>query len=402
MIVNTELTNKYDLLVLTFFFYCLNFVAIDPTVVPLYASLIVYFVGYGVTLIYFLRKYIEKPDKNLKKLLVKPSTNFGMLAISLWLLFSIFVLISSIINSDNIFTSVLFLSIIPLFFFMIIPNATDKPLINISKATMIANLLCIIQSIVIKPNIVEEYTAGMASGYRGIIGNSNVMGLFALELGVSSLILFISYLERNNKMNVIYTIVLIFSLFMLLVSKSRTSLLTFIVVIFISLFILIKIGKTKEMLISVFSGILVFLVFFKDIFIGGVLRKMLDRFSEGNLLASRNLIWNKIINESKIFGHGPNYFNEDWNRFSHNTPLQFWGENGYISGILLGAFMIIMLILSLRLAYKKHFQKDSYIPLLFIVSFSLVSFMEGLITGTSWSPTYVYFLMCGYLIFNNK
>ena len=239
-----------------------------------------------------------------------------------------------------------------------------------------------------KQGFLERWGMNVFVGINGNPhGNTYLMILMAIviELIVS---------KKNNRYLVLYFIPLL-SAFM---SGARTP-----AVVMLCMFLGIRCFKNKIRANLRFSwsgllivvGFLVIISIFGNVLIGFILNSnIMDKFSStsdsGNVLNSRDLIWNGLINEFKynfsdierLFGHGIHY-SVIINQYNVNSPI--WGHSDFIDilisyGMLMLAIYIVM--------YVRYFIKlwsiggNGLLMMVFFLGMILLSIFNGVINYT--------------------
>ncbi|MBM6818116.1 O-antigen ligase family protein [Clostridium saudiense] len=218
-------------------------------------------------------------------------------------------------------------------------------------------------------------------------GNSYVMILMAIVIEI-----IIS--KKDNRYLALYFIPLL-SAFM---SGARTP-----AVVMLGIFLGIRCFKNrirtnlrfswKGLLIVV--GFLIVISIFSDVLVNFALHSnIMDKFSStsdsGNVLNSRDLIWNGLINEFKynfsdierVFGHGIHY-SVIINMYNVNSPI--WGHSDFID--ILISYGIIMLAIYVVM-YVRYFIKlwsiggNALLIMVFFVGMVLLSIFNGVINYT--------------------
>ena len=239
-----------------------------------------------------------------------------------------------------------------------------------------------------KQGFLERWGMNVFVGINGNPhGNTYLMILMAIviELIVS---------KKNNRYLVLYFIPLL-SAFM---SGARTP-----AVVMLCMFLGIRCFKNKIRANLRFSwsgllivvGFLVIISIFGNVLIDFILNSnIMDKFSStsdsGNVLNSRDLIWNGLINEFKynfsdierVFGHGIHY-SVLINKYTVNSPI--WGHSDFIDilisyGMLMLAIYIVM--------YVRYFIKlwsiggNGLLMMVFFLGMILLSIFNGVINYT--------------------
>ncbi|HHX70659.1 MAG TPA: hypothetical protein GX708_21730 [Gallicola sp.] len=181
-------------------------------------------------------------------------------------------------------------------------------------------------------------------------------------------------------------LMLIFSIFMVIISSSRTSfnvLLMEIVLIILFLLIEKRIKIKYTMIVSIITILIIILL--KDVIYDSIISKYI--FKSENLLDGRFEVWSMTIKELKLFGHGRDYF-INLGLGAHSTYISIMGQYGLLSFIFFTLFFIDILI---KTRISNPF-KRSYIVWASSSLFLILSFAEGMINSPAMMiALYVFF-----------
>ncbi|MFJ8257598.1 hypothetical protein ACIQ4Z_10045 [Peribacillus asahii] len=236
--------------------------------------------------------------------------------------------------------------------------------------------------------------------YKGIFQNGNSFGIACLTLFTAviskltgDVYQYIFNDEKIKKRSFIYYFFIIPTLFVLIMySGSRTSFLTAVFLIFVSLgLIAIKFLKVatkrqyrKVLRLSFFTSILGLIASWifpiKEKFEQIILYKF--RLKSNDVLSERGGIWETSISEASFFGNGRDYFSE-FNHGAHNTFISLLGQYGWIPTLLFILLMLIFVIFSLEYSFKAIDDEYRFLPLLLLVTFVLLSNGEGMLFKAS-------------------
>lgn len=251
--------------------------------------------------------------------------------------------------------------------------------------------LFLISSIIILfiNHINEPLNENFRIAYQGIFSNPNNLGTYlSTVFGVLILIIFhrISYNSLNNKKFVIIFLYAIYIFYLLVETNSRTSLLSSLSILFlVLLFILGKklISFSNEdftisnlKYIVIFLGMLLVTSIFSPIF-----TDILESFSYkiesagGNILSTRDEIWRWTIQNSGLFGNGPDYTANVFGLTTHNSFLAIIDQFGWFSGVFYILFWINNFI-KLLIKVIRSIDVRIYVQFALIVQFILLSITE--------------------------
>lgn len=258
--------------------------------------------------------------------------------------------------------------------------------------------------IFIYPMLIEGITL---TSYKGIFYNPNSFGgvaatLFAAALPKTAFIIedyVINGNELDKKAFVLQLLFLIALFVLIVISSSRTSFVTSIALVVVVFFFLlvkavikanISLRPMKKVLVIVCVFILLAVVACYTTELGALIENSIAKkfvAKSADPLDGRLYVWTKTIRETKILGHGREYFGEI-GLAAHNTFISLLGQYGFLAALLFIVFLILHTIKCIRYAYKNMDDTYKYLPLLAVVNFILLSLAEG-----------VLFLPCMLLLF---
>lgn len=205
------------------------------------------------------------------------------------------------------------------------------------------------------------------------LGPFNTLGIILSFIGVVSLSFFSNNL-RSGKL--IYFIYFVF-LLLIYISRSRTSLISFLIIgAIVILFILMKNSNNYSGLVKSIFSFFVFTIIFLL-----ALPKLEDLIfskwsgTSHDFTSGRTEIWSGTLNNIKLFGNGPDYYESFYNvPNAHNTFFEILGTYGSIPLIL---FIILILIILKRIINIKKIEYITFFGLWFILSMSEDLFFVG-------------------------
>lgn len=304
-----------------------------------------------------------------------------------YLMFIFWCIISAITNrdSDN------FVSVFKYLVFYLVLNTiprNDSVNFNTSlylNAFTIASITGILLTVIRESNIF-----GVTS-YSGIFANPNNFGVVVS----ASSVLFISLslknaIVRRYKKAVFFTILSMFSVYLVAISASRTSFLALLITISIVLlaifnnFILQEEFYKSNILNSLkyllFGIILIVIVLNSPLYNAiqeNIILKLINKSDD--LTSGRTEIWLSVIQNSNLLGAQSGYIKELIGFSAHNSFLYQIGQFGWIAGLFYILFWITG-ITKVYIYFVKNYKKDpfSYYLLMSITLFMAMSMTEVL------------------------
>lgn len=355
-------------LLTVFLFFVLNIVSVgfQNIKVDEWKLLFAYFLLFVIIYIFKIKKVVKTSIFNKKTFFVL-----------IWLGLSISVMISKIINDDEINNALLLCFLIPIFFVNILPKIQQsKELVTYSAAVSYLPLVILLFYIV------------------SVNGRDNSIGVLTSFTGAIILMIINNKLSNRNKTFVIGAFGILFFL-LIFINGSRTGLIAFVVV-FIYTFRKSVIEssinfKGKFLILHSFVTIILLgsLLFYNNL--SGLLINKWNGTSD--ITSGREIIWLETIKEMSLFGFGSEYF---YQKFfigdAHNIFIQVLGEYGTITATIFLIFVIYLMILVIRVRntnYNIIFM--SYFILGLFENVLLLDFRFGTITFIIWS--YIGFLL---------
>lgn len=361
---------------------------------------IILFIKYSIIILgtlYFLNNYIRKYSRGNGEILLPFKTKSWSL-LFFWVMFSFSVIISQSYNGQLPFEGIAYLVFNIVVFFLVIPMTLDNPEETIIKASFFASFSYLIISAFYEPVIFGSY-------YFGITYNPNSIGQLAVQAAISIFCLFLNSLEnisKEKKKSLISFLLFIVSVAFILLSSSRTSffalLLPSVFVIFI--FVWARKIRLRYLIMPASLFTIIYFVSLREYLQIGILNKF-NRYNSDDLLSGRDIIWNKILEDISLFGHGPNYFTEVIGKGAHNSILEVIGSFGVIAGLIITLFYIDTIIISIKYAIKNRKKQYFYVPMIVILTFTILSMTESMFGVIGKSMTLVTLNIVGLLIFRN-
>ncbi|MBN2002168.1 MAG: O-antigen ligase family protein [Anaerolineae bacterium] len=324
-----------------------------------------------------------------------------------WLLFGISVLFSALLNADTslLIDGLWFVLAVPLIFFNVFPNLVPR----ISPRQLVT-MLFFSQAVYIIVSLLVEPPLSITSRYGGVFPNTNQFGGVCVVLGACSLVMWVSSIAQRNSLwaKLAISLLVIGCLFLTAISFSRTSLVTFFILILVIAVASIRSWKLfrKICMYLALLGCMVFVAYLnpqiQDL-TTGIMNKLESKLQEGDILSGRQAIWTKTLREFSVFGHGSRYFADEVGSGAHNSLIKVLGENGIFAMVSLMAFGILGFLQSI-LYFKKYFRTDPYAitPLILAVCFWIMSMGEGLFGSIGRGITVAYMISIGMVMASHK
>lgn len=295
----------------------------------------------------------------------------------IYLIFLISILCSYIVNREKeIFISFLGIGILGLIFniYLTLNIKLYKYLLkNLENLILSPCIVLLLYSIIKYPIVLSRY--------RGFFYTSNGMGgtaSFCFTLTLAILLDKILKTKLELKKIFYYILIFCFSFFLTLISTSRSAIITNIILLILSIFLLVKnlvVSKKffRIIIIGVFFSIMIICgYYFGQEIINNVILKFIKKASDP--FDNRLIFWKEILKNIKLFGNGKE--NLSWS--AHNTFFSILIHYGVIACISWILYCIFYLYESIKLLCEKNKEKIRYIPLFSIINFILLSITEGM------------------------
>lgn len=217
-------------------------------------------------------------------------------------------------------------------------------------------------------------------GYKGVFSNPNGLGVcFSPATTILGTLMIVYLFQRMNHTLIPIIMAFVFFMILVIISSSRTSLLSIITPLLCVLAINIKQNLfRKKQLAKVFLIIGLFTTitistFNSELFSTAILSKFEQTSNRGSVLNSRDILWRNAIKDAKIIGSNNNFIQKS-ELGTHNTFLSYLVDFGYIFLILFASLYIYILWMSYGFS-KKDNSTYSYIPFVLVLS-NIIIFMS--------------------------
>lgn len=336
--------NKIDLFLWSLFFYTSNIYYTGEVRLKF-----IYFIS--LILILFLIYFrSEKINESLQK---KNKT-----LILLWFVFSTSVFLTSLLHNDRIFDSFMLITIVPYFFIFKIQGYP-----NIS-AILIKSVLC--SSVLLVLNAFSIFNIFNVSVHI----QTNSVGIFLLLL---SIFIFYKYYYNNY-----YIIAIILNLSLIVLTNSRTALVTFIFCFLTLLFLKTRSKFGLKATINFLTTITLLTIFVtllfqykEQLFKIDIMNKFLIYSGQKDVFNGRTLIWRYIWENINFTGHNLSEIYSTFGLSPHSNYLAILFSNGVISFI---CFILINVIFIFKFHHTPF--KNSIFYLIIVIMFILTSISE--------------------------
>jgi O-antigen ligase len=330
---------------------------------------------------------------------VNNRTPWALLAI--WELFAFFCGASSVFNGslgDDAIELFWIVFCVPLCFFVcgttVISRFGFLPLLyGLSVAH--ATLICV--SLAADPSLHFRYL--------GLFGDPNQLGYASIMAILAALALLPAKLAvfRDSWRTVcLITALIVVSFFLICVSSHRTSLLTLVMCLAISLarfrrLRVIGLGVLLSIVVSMCA--VVMLSERATQVVAQMILKNSTAFEKGTLLDGRENIWRLAVQDIRLFGHGRRYFIDSTNGLgAHNSFLHILGTRGLLAAIALVGICIYSVALCWKLTRIRDLPIEmSQGALLMVVAYWAMGMTEGVFGSLGTGLHIAFLITLGYL-----
>jgi len=332
-----------------------------------------------------------------------------LLILFLWAGFATMELIAGMIHNEDLLALIWLYLGVPYLILCVFPETAGRNgNIMVQLAIVLAFAPYIIVSLVLHP---------LSSPYPGVFNNPNSFGMAVATMSAGLLALLRGAISsaKTNTFHRVWTGLLCLAVCaafpLILMSSSRTSLITFAVLMAIfswSLFFdryknrrwiiltaVVILGSFSLLLLSGLSDDARYNYF------GRIVEKMTTKAEAGDVSAGRFDIWQNALNDTSLLGRGNVNFVRYYGAPPHNTYISVLGSSGAIATV----FLIAIHGLAVFIAYRRTVQnirQDGYAigPLLVIVNFLLLGLAE-LVFGILGNGINMSFLLMLGILVNN-
>jgi O-antigen ligase len=331
--------------------------------------------------------------KSCKLMPFKLTSFLSWFCILLWLLFSLFLLLSELMHTQFPTQGFYMIGFVPFMFFYIIPRLLKNNMTFVSILFFSHFVYLFLSVLIVTPNHFP---------YMGITANPNSLGIVsALTLVCLGLLLFSGHIQQKKIKVIFIPPVFLIVTYLLILSSSRTAFVVATTGVVISAFFMTLNKKVNgRTLILLITGI--FVLFFSPLqqtLYNSLILKFQNFYYNENFFNGRLSIWEKVINEAKLFGNGSEYFGNFGHEGAHNSFLFVLGQYGFLAAITLSLFVFTVFVLSIVYFYKNR-KVDSLAiaPLILVILFILFSMTESMFSSIGNGLTISFYLSSGIVI----
>jgi hypothetical protein len=127
--------------------------------------------------------------------------------------------------------------------------------------------------------------------------------------------------------------------------------------------------------------------------------KHTEQIMKGDVFSKRDEIWEKTLDDMRLWGNGSTYFSESVGISSHNSIMHIIGENGPVAALLMILFAGIAAAIALRQAFIRRRRKVfDALPALIATCFWTMSAGEAMFGSLGTGITLAYLLSVGIAI----
>lgn len=240
-------------------------------------------------------------------------------------------------------------------------------------------------------HLIYKPTFFSSTPYSGLFSNPNGFGVFMTSITIVLFaIVFIELLEKKVFRILFYTLLAFFSLYLTILSASRTAFMAIFLSLFVALLVymndlLHKINQKqrKIFLLLIISSLILLYFLIKDSSIASVFQKnIIDKFvrkiQEGSgLLSGREPIWKYYLENSYLFKSEIQSLRSIIGFSPHNAFIEVISRFGRVAGFFYIGFWFISMKNVLKYLVKAS-KTDKYLPfyLMALISFIGTGMME--------------------------
>lgn len=302
----------------------------------------------------------------------------------IWMIFSLCMLYSAVVNRGDINSEIYSLCMASSLVIFIIPSLYDNStFISLTMNSVLISSLMIVIISVIKVTINIPYS--------GIYNNPNVLGL---NMMLPLIVMCCKIRENILKNKFKWSHLLMISIFFMfiLMCTSRTILFTSLLIIFITLLKTpIRIKNLKAILSSLSIIFIIAIINHHQILV--YIQGIIDKFGDhtyNDITRGRSAIWRYITDNFNVWGHGNSFVSDAFGLSAHNSYMEILSKYGIVVLIILVTLSIIFLYNSWK-TLKINDNTINLFTLLLNVSFISISMFESIFSpiGISLSTLWI-------------
>ena len=321
---------------------------------------------------------------------------YNVHATSIFILFIGACLFATIKNADvELGIGALLLLIIFIALTIVLPTLYKGDYVAfIAKCILIAHVPFILVSMV-----VDNFTA---SPFSGVFYTGNALGSVTATIYCVILAKF-GYTLENVLFSKVgkyrsllgYLLLLSALLYLTIMSGSRTSALTVILIsftlvglMFIRALYIKKLRFIHFLKLSLYGLIIVPVFFIINIFIPLIEmfnQVIIGKFmlKQNDILDLRGIVWEQTFEKAGLFGGGRDFFVTETVAAALNTFISILGQYGWVALVLFSIYTIMSIYYGLKYMVSKNSKEYRYLPILMVTLFILLSTAESMMLKSS-------------------
>ena len=321
--------------------------------------------------------------------------------LALWELFALCCVLSSVVNgslSEDAIELFWIVVCVPLCFFVCGAIVISRfGLLPLLYGLSIAHAALICVSLAADPAIHFRYL--------GLFCDPNQLGyasMMAIIVGLALLPRKLAAFRNSWRAVCLIVALVVAAFFLICVSSHRTSLLTLLICLAVSLarFRRIRaISLTVLLAMIVSICVLVMLSGQAAEMVTQIINKNSTAIDKGTLLDGRENIWRLAVQDITLFGHGRRYFIEATNGLgAHNSFLHVLGTRGLLAAAIVGVICIYSVILCWRITRIRNLAVEtSHGALLMVITYWAMGMAEGVFGSLGTGLHMAFLITLGYL-----
>lgn len=297
----------------------------------------------------------------------------------------LFMILSSVISMDmEGFGKALLFTMILFFLVLVYPFVNVD--YNFKLQSIRSSCLYIISGVIVLSFLLERPSlAAIIFGYQGLFDNPNKFGyISALIASILGGELVLSFFRRE-KSTILKAILFFLSLLCVILSASRTSLISVLIVVFLVFIIELRKIKNIEYKIKIsFLIVASFLVILTIFWYSGlleifILSKFKSKQEGSDMYSGRTEMWQIAVDYSKVLSKN-HIFASKFELGVHNTYLAYMINYGYIVFLLFVLFFLKMFLSAIKFAIRSC-SDLRFLPLVIIGSTVFIAMSEQIFTS---------------------
>lgn len=252
--------------------------------------------------------------------------------------------------------------------------------INVTSISVILMILCLL--------LANPLATDITYGYQGIFDNPNKLGVCLVPVATitGTLLITPSGTSLSKIQKVINAIIFALSFLLIIISSSRTALLSVILsmgVVFVLFIRSMKLTRrTFKVAVTILLLVLIggIILYNSGFFNEYILSKSIRMSGSGDLFSGRSELWGYALKHSKIIGYNEE-FSEEFALGTHNTYLAYMVRFGYIFAGLFFLGTVLMLIEAYRFHRTSRNNSLALIPFALTLSTMLIYMTEQALTS---------------------